>query len=41
MLQPGTNRVLGMVSVGISTKEFDEQFSKNCACWPRWAGLRC
>ncbi|MDT5220799.1 MAG: two-component system, CitB family, sensor kinase [Mycobacterium sp.] len=29
VLQPGTNRVLGMVSVGISTKEFDEQFSKN------------
>ncbi|MDT5225791.1 MAG: two-component system, CitB family, sensor kinase, partial [Mycobacterium sp.] len=29
VLEPGTNRVLGMVSVGISTKEFDEQFSKN------------
>lgn len=29
VVEPGTNRVLGMVSVGISTKEFDEQFSKN------------
>lgn len=29
VFQPGTNQVLGMVSVGISTKEFDEQFSKN------------
>lgn len=29
LVEPGTNRVLGMVSVGISTKEFDEQFSKN------------
>jgi two-component system CitB family sensor kinase len=29
VLQPGSNRVLGLVSVGISTKEFDEQFSAN------------
>jgi len=29
VMEPGTNRVLGMVSVGISTKEFDEQFSRN------------
>lgn len=29
VVEPGTNRVLGMVSVGISTKEFDEQFSQN------------
>ncbi|WP_172831772.1 sensor histidine kinase [Mycobacterium asiaticum] len=29
VVEPGTNRVLGMVSVGISTKQFDEQFSKN------------
>lgn len=29
VMEPGTNRVLGMVSVGISTKDFDEQFSKN------------
>lgn len=29
VMEPGTNRVLGMVSVGISTAEFDEQFSKN------------
>lgn len=29
VLEPGSNRVLGMVSVGVSTKDFDEQFSKN------------
>lgn len=29
VLAPGSNRVLGMVSVGISTKAFDEQFSHN------------
>jgi two-component system, CitB family, sensor kinase len=29
VLEPGSNRVLGVVVVGISTKEFDEQFSKN------------
>ncbi|VBA39389.1 Sensor histidine kinase DcuS [Mycobacterium attenuatum] len=29
VVEPGSNRVLGMVSVGISTKAFDEQFSKN------------
>lgn len=29
VLAPGSDRVLGMVSVGISTKAFDEQFSHN------------
>jgi two-component system, CitB family, sensor kinase len=29
VLEPGSDHVLGMVSVGISTKEFDEQFSNN------------
>lgn len=29
VVEPGSTRVLGMVSVGISTKAFDEQFSKN------------
>ncbi|MGO9157896.1 ATP-binding protein [Mycobacterium sp.] len=29
VLAPGSNRVLGVVIVGISTKAFDEQFSKN------------
>jgi two-component system, CitB family, sensor kinase len=29
VLEPGSNRVLGVVVVGISTKQFDEQFSKN------------
>ena len=29
VLEPGTEHVLGMVAVGISTKEFDEQFSNN------------
>ena len=29
VLEPGSNRVLGMVAVGISTKAFDDQFSRN------------
>jgi two-component system, CitB family, sensor kinase len=29
VVEPGSNRVLGVVIVGISTKAFDEQFSKN------------
>src|SRR5437588_7513004 len=29
VLEPGSNRVLGVVIVGISTKSFDDQFSKN------------
>lgn len=29
VLEPGSDRVLGMVSVGVSTKDFDEQFSRN------------
>lgn len=29
VLEPGSDRVLGLVLVGISTKAFDEQFSKN------------
>jgi two-component system CitB family sensor kinase len=29
VLEPGSNRVLGIVAVGNSTKAFDEQFSKN------------
>ncbi|OSC38969.1 histidine kinase [Mycobacterium decipiens] len=29
VLEPGSEKVLGMVSVGISTKAFDEQFSRN------------
>ncbi len=29
VLEPGSNRVLGVVIVGISTKAFDEQFSEN------------
>jgi two-component system CitB family sensor kinase len=29
VLEPGSNRVLGLVLVGIGTKAFDEQFSKN------------
>jgi two-component system CitB family sensor kinase len=29
VLEPGSNRVLGVVIVGLSTKAFDEQFSKN------------
>ncbi len=29
VLEPGSNRVLGAVIVGISTQAFDEQFSKN------------
>jgi len=29
VLEPGSNRVLGVVLVGIGTKAFDEQFSKN------------
>ena len=41
VVEPGTNRVLGMVSVGISTKEFDEQFSKNLRVLAPWAAQRC
>jgi two-component system, CitB family, sensor kinase len=29
VLEPGSNRVLGLVLVGIGTKAFDQQFSKN------------
>lgn len=29
VFEPGSNRVLGVVVVGLSTKSFDEQFSKN------------
>jgi two-component system, CitB family, sensor kinase len=29
VLEPGSDRVLGIVAVGISTKAFDEQFSEN------------
>ncbi|MBV8787605.1 MAG: Spo0B domain-containing protein [Mycobacterium sp.] len=29
VFEPGSNRVLGVVIVGLSTKAFDEQFSKN------------
>jgi two-component system, CitB family, sensor kinase len=52
VLQPGSNRVLGVVIVGLSTQAFDEQFSKNLrvlgamagaatSCWPAPAMRNC
>jgi two-component system CitB family sensor kinase len=39
VLEPGSNRVLGVVIVGISTKAFDEQFSKNLRVMAAMAGV--
>jgi two-component system, CitB family, sensor kinase len=52
VLQPGSNRALGVVIVGLSTQAFDEQFSKNLrvlgamagaatSCWPAPAMRNC
>jgi two-component system, CitB family, sensor kinase len=38
VLEPGSDRVLGLVLVGISTKAFDEQFSKNLRVLAAMAG---
>ena len=38
VFEPGSNRVLGVVVVGISTKSFDEQFSKNLRVMAVMAG---
>ncbi|OBJ18845.1 histidine kinase [Mycobacterium colombiense] len=38
IFEPGTNRVLGVVVVGLSTKAFDEQFSKNLRVLAAMAG---
>lgn len=38
VLEPGSNRVLGVVIVGLSTKAFDEQFSKNLRVMATMAG---
>ncbi|OBH57888.1 histidine kinase [Mycobacterium colombiense] len=38
IFDPGTNRVLGVVVVGLSTKAFDEQFSKNLRVLAAMAG---
>ena len=39
VLEPGSNRVLGVVLVGIGTKAFDEQFSKNLRVMAAIAGV--
>ncbi len=39
VLEPGSNRVLGVVIVGLSTKAFDEQFSKNLRVMAAIAGV--
>ena len=39
VLEPGSNRVLGVVIVGMSTKAFDEQFSKNLRVMAAIAGV--
>jgi two-component system, CitB family, sensor kinase len=39
VLEPGSNRVLGVVIVGISTKAFDDQFSKNLRVLATMAGV--
>lgn len=39
VLGPGSNRVLGVVIVGISTKSFDKQFSKNLRVLAVMAGV--
>lgn len=38
VFEPGSNRVLGVVIVGLSTKAFDEQFSKNLRVLAAMAG---
>jgi two-component system, CitB family, sensor kinase len=38
VFEPGSNRVLGVVVVGLSTKAFDEQFSKNLRVLATMAG---
>ena len=38
VFEPGSNRVLGVVVVGLSTKAFDEQFSKNLRVLAAMAG---
>ncbi|WP_081665228.1 ATP-binding protein [Mycobacterium sp. UM_CSW] len=38
VFEPGSNRVLGVVIVGLSTKAFDEQFSKNLVVLGAMAG---
>ncbi|OBI42154.1 histidine kinase [Mycobacterium colombiense] len=38
VFEPGSNRVLGVVVVGLSTKAFDEQFSKNLQVLAGMAG---
>jgi two-component system, CitB family, sensor kinase len=38
VLEPGSDRVLGIVAVGISTKAFDEQFSDNLRVLATMAG---
>jgi len=39
VFEPGSNRVLGVVIVGLSTKAFDEQFSKNLRVMAAMAGV--
>lgn len=39
VLEPGSDRVLGVVAVGISTKTFDEQFSTNLRALTAMGGL--
>jgi two-component system, CitB family, sensor kinase len=39
VLEPGSNRVLGVAIVGISTKAFDDQFSKNLRVLATMAGV--
>jgi len=39
VLEPGSNRVLGVVIVGLSTKAFDDQFSKNLRVMAAIAGV--
>ncbi|ORW24867.1 histidine kinase [Mycobacterium palustre] len=39
VLEPGSGRVLGAVLVGISTKEFDDQFSRNLRVMAGIAGV--
>lgn len=39
VFEPGSNRVLGVVIVGLSTKAFDEQFSRNLRVMAVMAGV--
>ena len=39
VFEPGSNRVLGVVVVGLSTKAFDEQFSQNLRVMAAMAGV--